>query len=94
MFSIGGQNVNEAYEIDIDIYKGNSETNEVEESSVFDRFDVEEALEADEAHFDHMRIPPLPIKFIIIDCTPINFIDTVGIKSIKQVSDQERYFLS
>lgn len=90
MLQIGSQNVNEAYEFDIDIYKGNSETSQVEESSLSDRFDVEEALEADETHFDHMRIPPLPIKFIIIDCTPINFIDTVGIKSIKQVRDQER----
>ena len=30
-------------------------------------------------------MPKPPIKFLIIDCTPINFIDTVGVKTLKQV---------
>ena len=32
-----------------------------------------------------LRLPKPPIKFLIIDCTPINFIDTVGVKTLKQV---------
>ena len=32
-----------------------------------------------------LKIPVVPFKFLIIDCSPINFIDTVGVKTISQV---------
>lgn len=34
---------------------------------------------------DDLKLPILPIKYLIIDCSPIYFIDTVGCKTIKQV---------
>ena len=34
---------------------------------------------------DKFKMPELPIKYLIIDCSPINFVDTVGAKVIKQV---------
>ena len=34
---------------------------------------------------DKFKMPELPIKYLIIDCSPINFVDTVGVKVIKQV---------
>ncbi len=33
----------------------------------------------------NLIMPKLPISFLIIDCSPINFIDTVGVKTMKQV---------
>ncbi len=32
-----------------------------------------------------LKMPELPVSFIIIDCSPINYIDSVGVKTIKQV---------
>ena len=43
----------------------------------------EDAL--DEIEDEKLRMPKLPIKFIIIDCSPINFADTLGVKAIKEV---------
>lgn len=33
-----------------------------------------------------IRLPKVPIKYLVIDCSPINFIDTVGVKTVKQVT--------
>lgn len=46
-------------------------------------FDFEDALEADDDK--DIQIPKIPIKYIIIDCSPINFIDSVGVKAMKHV---------
>lgn len=55
-----------------------------------DGFDIEEAVDAaDEDNKTEIKIPELPIRSIIIDCSPINFIDTVGIKSMKQVNKND-----
>ncbi len=32
-----------------------------------------------------LRIPKLPLDTIIIDCSPINFVDSIGVKTIQQV---------
>ena len=32
-----------------------------------------------------LKMPKIPFKFLIIDCSPINFIDTVGVKTLEQV---------
>lgn len=32
-----------------------------------------------------LAMPDLPFKYLIIDCSPINFIDSVGVKTIKNV---------
>lgn len=55
-----------------------------------EEFDIEEALDADDD--ESINIPELPIKYIIIDCSPINFIDTVGVKALNQVK-LSLYFL-
>lgn len=46
--------------------------------------EIESASEIDE---DELAMPELPIKYLIIDCSPINFIDSVGVKTIKNVFD-------
>jgi hypothetical protein len=42
-----------------------------------------------------LTLPELPFKHLIIDCSPIYFIDSVGCKTIKQVSflSLELYYL-
>lgn len=49
-----------------------------------EEFDFEDALEADDDK--EIKIPKIPIKYIIIDCSPINFIDSVGVKAMKHVN--------
>lgn len=43
---------------------------------------------ADVGHNDSMsdQVAEASFDFLIIDCSPINFIDTVGVKTMKQVS--------
>ena len=45
----------------------------------------QEDLSTDDEDVEDLEMPPLPFKFLIIDCSPINFIDTTGVKAIKQV---------
>ena len=35
---------------------------------------------------ENMEITEVPFQFLIIDCSPINFIDTVGVKTIVHVN--------
>lgn len=79
--------LSEGTEYDVDHSKRNLNKNLGGEN-----FNVEETLDAlddNDQNAADMTIPKLPIKFIVIDCSPINFIDTVGIKSIKQVNMNE-----
>ena len=46
----------------------------------------QEDLSTDDEDVEDLEMPPMPFKFLIIDCSPINFIDTTGVKAIKQVS--------
>ena len=39
----------------------------------------------DEIADEKLKMPRMPVKFIIIDCSTINFIDSIGIKTLKQV---------
>ena len=53
------------------------------ESSASESSDEEEL--AVEYKKGTLRLPKPPIRFLIIDCSPINFIDTVGVKTMKQL---------
>lgn len=42
-------------------------------------------FEADDVADEKLRMPKIGFKFLIIDCSPMNFIDTVGVKTMKLV---------
>ena len=46
---------------------------------------IDSDYDPDEIRDDKLRMPRLEFNFLIIDCSPINFVDTVGVKTIKQV---------
>ena len=50
------------------------------EKSDLDEDDIESIPE------NKLLMPELDVYFVIIDCSPINFIDTVGVKAMKQVN--------
>ena len=54
-----------------------------------DSDDEEDEDVLDEIEDEKLRMPKLPIKFIIIDCSPINFVDTLAVKAIKEVKEFE-----
>lgn len=69
--------------------KQNAET----ESQIGDRTNAHENSLEDEDNFDENSEIPIPkFKILIIDCSPINFIDSVGIKTINQV--KKKFFFS
>jgi hypothetical protein len=45
----------------------------------------ESSDEEEEYNKGTLTMPKMPIKFLIIDFSPINFIDTVGVKTVRQV---------
>lgn len=57
------------------------------QSNVHNNSSSDSDSEDDEEKYlkDKFKMPELPIKYLIIDCSPINFVDTVGVKVIKQV---------
>jgi hypothetical protein len=50
-----------------------------------DTMNKQEDLSTDDEDESQLKMPKTPFKFLIIDCSPINFIDTTGVKTIKQV---------
>jgi hypothetical protein len=50
-----------------------------------DTMNKQEDLSTDDEDESQLKMPMTPFKFLIIDCSPINFIDTTGVKTIKQV---------
>ncbi|RNA14710.1 solute carrier family 26 member 6-like [Brachionus plicatilis] len=56
------------------------------ESQMGDKIKGHIKLSEDENEFDENSEIPMPnFNFLIIDCSPINFIDSVGVKTIKQL---------
>lgn len=56
------------------------------ESQMGDRKNAHLDFSDDEDKFDENSEIPMPdFQFLIIDCSPFNFIDSVGAKTIKQV---------
>jgi hypothetical protein len=49
------------------------------------RYDIDSDYDVDDIADEKLRMPTIPFSFLIIDCSPINFIDTVGVKTMKQV---------
>lgn len=57
------------------------------ESQLGDRKNNHENSLEDEDNFDENSEIPIPkFNILIIDCSPINFVDSVGIKTINQVT--------
>jgi hypothetical protein len=52
-----------------------------------DSDDEEDEDALDEIEDENLRMPKPPIRFIIIDCSPINFVDTLAVKAIKEVKN-------
>ena len=50
-----------------------------------DTMTKQDDLSTDNEDESQLEMPVTPIKFVIIDCSPINFIDTTGVKTLKQV---------
>ena len=51
-----------------------------------DRMNEREDLSTDDEDESQLEMPNTPFKCLIIDCSPINFIDTVGVKTLRQVT--------
>lgn len=51
-----------------------------------DKINTPGDLSTDDEDESRLRMPDLPFRFLIIDCSPIVFIDTVGAKTLRQVS--------
>jgi hypothetical protein len=47
--------------------------------------EIDSDYESDEIEDAKLKMPRIPFSFLIIDCSPINFVDTVGVKTMKQV---------
>ena len=47
---------------------------------------IDSSDEETEDEKNQFKLPRVPLRFLIIDCSAINFIDTVGVKAIKQVT--------
>jgi hypothetical protein len=50
-----------------------------------DRMNEKVDLSTDDEDESKLEMPPTPFKCLIIDCAPINFIDTVGVKTLRQL---------
>jgi hypothetical protein len=49
------------------------------------RIELDSDYDPDEIRDESLELSRVPFDFLIIDCSPINFIDSVGIKMIKEV---------
>jgi hypothetical protein len=47
---------------------------------------IDSDYDVDEIEDSKLKMPKIPFNFLIIDCSPINFVDTVGVKTMKQVN--------
>ena len=87
--------INELPEYEQNIYstKTEPETGQVRvnlrKDSIIDTYDdkmnEEIDLSTDDENESQLEMPLVPFKFLIIDCSPINFIDSDGAKMLKQV---------
>lgn len=50
-----------------------------------DKMNEEQDLSTDDEDDSKLQMPETPFKCLIIDCSPINFVDTVGVKTLKQI---------
>ena len=46
---------------------------------------IDSDFDVDEVEDSKLSVPKISFKFLIIDCSPVNFVDTVGVKAMKQV---------
>jgi hypothetical protein len=58
-----------------------------------DKMNEREDLSTDDEDESQLEMPRTPFKCLIIDCAPINFIDTVGVKTLKQVANFHMFCL-
>ena len=62
---------------------------DIRKDSIIDTYDdkmnEELDLSTDDEDESQLEMPPVPFKFLIIDCSPINFIDSDGALMLKQV---------
>lgn len=74
-----------------EIYEHQAERQNGEtESQMGDKKNGHMNLSDDEESFDENSEIPIPnFNFLIIDCSPVNFIDSVGIKTLNQVFEKK-----
>ncbi len=81
-------------------HEAEKEQNADTESQIFDAFsminidrhdyekhrgEIDSGYDVDEIEDAKLKMPKIPFNFLVIDCSPINFVDTVGVKTMKQV---------
>jgi anti-anti-sigma regulatory factor len=49
---------------------------------------IDSDYDVDEVEDAKLRMPKLGFNFLIIDCSPINFVDSVGVKTMNQVTSR------